>query len=66
MKAIEGGVYCASCVGRLSTRSQRNLALRFPASHDEGKGTCWGCGETVNLTAASKVIRKEREDEQRT
>jgi len=100
MKAIEGGIYCSSCVGRLAGRSSKNLALRYPASHnkskchgaeveimesempdsgfrmqqhlgyrcskcfqaceiEENKGTCRGCGDTVDLTAASKVIRRE-------
>lgn len=58
MKAIEGAVYCQKCVGRLSGGSPMNLAVRYPASHEEGKGTCWGCGETVELRAASKVLRR--------
>jgi len=62
MKAIEGAIYCASCLGKLSTRSTKNLALRYPASHEERKGTCWGCGETVELQSASKVIRREEND----
>ena len=58
MKAIEGAIYCKNCVGTLV--GSRGLALRYPASHDGGKGTCGGCGETIELRGASKVIKKEK------
>ena len=58
MIAIEGAIYCKDCVARLSRLTPLSLALRYPAAH-KGKGTCRGCGETVNLTVASKVIRKQ-------
>jgi len=61
MIAIEGAVYCKDCVARLSRQTQLPLALSYPAFHDEGKGTCRGCGKEVELRVASKVIRREEE-----
>lgn len=58
MKPVEGAIYCQDCAGKLL--GPRGLALRYPASHDEGKGTCRGCGQTIELRAASKVIKKEK------
>lgn len=59
MKAIEGAIYCTDCAGKLSPRTPKDLALRYPASHEEGKGGCRGCGKTIELRAASKVIKRE-------
>ena len=61
MKAVEGAIYCGLCAGRLAGRSHEDLRLSFPVSHKESKGTCRGCGETVDLRKAHKVIRKKKE-----
>ena len=60
MKAIEGAIYCQDCVAKLPHRTPKELALRFPASHEYyERGTCRGCGKAVRLREASKVIRRE-------
>jgi len=58
-KVMEGGVYCADCMGELPQPTSSPLSMRYPAA-DEGKGTCWGCGKTVELRLASKVLRREK------
>lgn len=63
MRAIEGAIYCKACVGMLSGRTPVYLAVRYPASHEEGKGTCWRCGKTIEFQAASKVVRREEAKE---
>ena len=52
MKPIRGAIHCQSCAEKLSGRMPEGLALTYPASHNEDKGTCWGCGKTVKLQKA--------------
>ena len=60
-KIMEGQIYCQECVSIISGRVPIEFAVQFPASHDKiAKGTCWGCGETVRLCEASKVVKKEK------
>jgi len=59
MKAVEGAVYCGLCAGKLVGRSHEDLRLSYPASHEEGKGTCRGCGKTIELQVANKVKKRE-------
>lgn len=62
MRPIEGGIYCQICAGKLTGRAaSERLALKYPAAH-KGKGTCWGCGETVKLYGASTIVKKEIEN----
>lgn len=61
MKAVEGAIYCGICAGKLAGRSHEELRLSFPVSHKESKGTCRGCGETVDLRKAHKVTRKKKD-----
>lgn len=60
MKAIKGAIYCKDCTSSLLWGAKVELALRFPASHDEEeKGTCRDCGKEIRLCEASKVVRRE-------
>ncbi|MHA1225190.1 MAG: hypothetical protein ACTSPV_00440 [Candidatus Hodarchaeales archaeon] len=61
MKPKKGAIYCQICAGKLSMRILEKFILRYPASYDDGKGTCWGCGKTIELQKASKIIEKETE-----
>ena len=59
IRPIEGAVYCQTCIGETFGRATpKNFALRYPAS-GRGKGTCRGCGKTVRLKKAGKIIKKE-------
>lgn len=57
IKVVEGAIYCQECVGRISRRTPEELAIQYPAAY-KGKGTCRGCGKTVELRGASKVVRR--------
>jgi hypothetical protein len=59
MKPIEGGIYCQLCVKKLNQRVPQDLAIQYPAEHSDGKGTCYGCGETVRLRIANRIIRRK-------
>lgn len=59
MKPREGGIYCMVCAGKLFHRVPKGLALRHPAAHGDGKGTCWGCGTTVVLEKANRIVKVE-------
>lgn len=57
MKPIEGSIFCQACAGKLSGQVPKELVLRYPASHGDGKGTCWGCGTTIRLQRAGRIVK---------
>ena len=61
MKPTDGGVYCQTCVRRLtkSKRVPKGLVLRYPVSNGSKEMTCWGCGKTVGLEGAVEMVKEE-------
>lgn len=62
MRIKEGQIFCKKkCIGNISGRVPIALKLRIPASHYSAIGTCHGCGDTIDVHNAGKVIKKEEE-----
>jgi len=58
MRPIEGGIYCRICTEELRKQIEEE-ALSAVRAAPGMKGTCWGCGATVELRETSTVIREE-------
>ena len=60
MKPTEGGIYCQACARKMSrsNRIPEGFVLRYPIP-DGCRGTCWGCGETIEPDVGSELVKKE-------